>query len=188
MRFPDPFHGCSAPYTIESRIEGEHVIRTVTEQFTPPRRRRKMGQVTQAAKRVNRSIARLAMAALIGAGCNEAQSAVQGAQGQAQTAQATTVEAPATDAAKITDASRAAPAELVAEATFMDWPSEALLLLFHRPEPHNGMARAAALAHLNGLAGHWYCPQLEGATAPGALQGPVDIPSDKLFSGLLLVP
>ncbi len=66
--------------------------------------------------------------------------------------------------------------------------SVAAVLPFHQSHPHNGVARAAALAHLNGLAGHGYCPQVERATAPSALQGPVDIPSDKPFSGILLVP
>ncbi len=84
-----------------------------------------MGQVAQTARTLNRSIVRLAMVALIAMGCSEAQSAVRDAQDQAQTAPATTVEAPVTDADKIADASRAAPTELVAAATFLDWPSEA---------------------------------------------------------------
>ena len=84
-----------------------------------------MGQVAQTARRVNRSIARFAMVALIAIGCSEAQSAVQDAQGQAHAARATTADTPVTDADKIADASRAAPTELVAEATFLDWPSEA---------------------------------------------------------------
>ena len=83
-----------------------------------------MGQIAQTAGRVNRSIARLAMVALIAMGCSEAQSATRDAQGQAQTARSITADVPVTDADKIADASRAAPAELVAEATFLDWPSE----------------------------------------------------------------